>query len=62
MLTAFTAQADGNCLYRSVEHQLTVSAAAAEKEAEEQQNGDAAAVPDHQRLRELAAKYIREHK
>lgn len=50
-------QADGHCLYRSLEDQLeqTTAAAADNGSSNEQQYS-------YQELRELAADYIREHK
>lgn len=46
-------QADGNCLYRSLEDQLAQLQAAA---------GDSAPVPTHQQLREATAAYMRDHR
>lgn len=57
-------QADGHCLYRSLEDQLEVTAAAAAAAAEGTENGsdEAAQVLNYQELRELAAEHIRQHK
>jgi hypothetical protein len=52
-------QADGHCLYRSLEDQLeTTAAAAAAAEDEEEPPG----LLNYQELRELAAEHIRQHK
>eukprot|EP00775_Hariotina_reticulata_P010756 gene10756-10912_t len=54
-------RADGHCLYRSLEDQLSQTAAAADGAA----GGDTAAeagVLNYQELRELAAEHIRQHK
>jgi non-ribosomal peptide synthetase component F len=60
LLLCCCCQADGHCLYRSLEDQLEQTAAAAAAAAgnissEQQQL-------NYQELRELAAEYIREHK
>lgn len=52
-------QADGHCLYRSLEEQLEATAAAAAAEEEEQQQPG---LLKYQELRELAAEHIRQHK
>lgn len=49
-------QADGHCLYRSLEDQLEQTTAAADNSSSNEQQYN------YQELRELAADYIREHK
>jgi V8-like Glu-specific endopeptidase len=51
-------QADGHCLYRSLEDQLEQTAAAADNGSSSEQQQQY----NYQQLRELAADYIREHK
>ena len=48
-MTAMIAQADGHCLYRSLEHQQAL------------QGGGGAGGSDYLALRAMAAKYVREH-
>jgi OTU domain-containing protein 6 len=57
VLVSLCLQADGHCLYRSLEDQLeqTAAAAAADSSSSREQY-------NYQQLRELAAEYIREHK
>ncbi|GLC46713.1 hypothetical protein PLESTB_001355500 [Pleodorina starrii] len=57
-------RADGHCLYRSVEDQLSQAAAAASPVAGGTGGSggtDGSGVPDHQALRRLAAAHIRSH-
>jgi hypothetical protein len=49
-------QADGHCLYRSLEDQLQQTAAGDDSSSSAQQQ------PDYQQLRELAAEHIRQHR
>jgi hypothetical protein len=58
-------QADGHCLYRSLEDQLQQQAAAAGSDGQQQQQPQQQQQqqqPGYQQLRELAAQHIRKHK
>jgi hypothetical protein len=69
-----TPQADGHCMYRSVEHQLRVTKAgggvggvgsgsgSGDEEAGGEGEGEGEGVPNYQELREMAADYIRAHR